>query len=183
MEQPAAPTTEDVSPHPKRNNPPARRPKGTIACLPAVLRHEINLKVQDGWQFGTLVQWLFTQTVDRDIPDLDLKTGDSCSLIWTRLAKSRPVAEDNCRRALSRWTRAYHQNWLWDEVEKSKSIRLIERIEQLGTIAGEKQHGNSHRGAALLIRSLLINAIENVRNSGNDPDQLIRLAQAWSRMR
>ena len=114
MEQPAAPTTEDLRPRPKRKSPTSIRPKGTIASLPAVLRHEINFKVQDGWQFATLVQWLFAQTADREIPDLDLKTGDSYSLIWTRLAKSRPVAEDNCRKALSRWTRAHHQYWLWE---------------------------------------------------------------------
>ncbi len=182
MEQPAAPTTENVSPQSKRKSPTGMRPKGKIASLPATLRHEINLKVQDGWQFRTIVRWLFAQTVDRDIPDLDLKTGDSCSLIWTRLAKSPAVAEDNCRSSLSRWIRAYHQYWLWEEVEKSKSIRLIERMEQLGTIAGEKQHGNSRRGGALPIRSMLINAIENVRQNNNDPDQLIRLAQAWSNM-
>ena len=88
MEQPAAPTTENVRPQSKRKSPTGMRPKGKIASLPATLRHEINLKVQDGWQFRTIVRWLFAQTVDRDILDLDLKTGDSCSLIWTRLAQA-----------------------------------------------------------------------------------------------
>ena len=181
--EPTPPTPEDVTPHSKRKSPSNCKPRGKIAALPAALRHEINLKVQDGWQFGTIVRWLFTQTADRDIPDLDLKTGDSYSLVWTRLAKTQPIAEDNCRSSLSRWTRAYHQTWLWDEVEKSKSIRLIERMEQLATIANEKRHDYSQRGGALLIRSLLLSAIENARNNGSDPDQIIRLAQAWSNLR
>ena len=55
-------------------------------------------------------------------------------------------------------------------VRSRTSVLTIRRVEE--AIRGE-----------LLIRSMLIEAIENVREGNKDPNLLIRLADTWSRLR
>jgi len=68
------------------------------------------------------------------------------------------------------------------EAGRDESVRLVERVEEIGRAAGEKAVAGSSGGANLLIRSLLVEALGNVRKGDNDPKEIARLAQAWARM-
>jgi hypothetical protein len=160
-----------------------RRPKSKIAGLPAPIREEINRKLHDGWQLTTIAKWLFAQKTDRDIPDLDLKTGDPYALIWTRTARDALTAESNCRSRLSGWYRTHYRTWLAEEVETGQTNRIIDRVAELANQFTERDEYNPRVAGNFLIRSLLIDAIANARHHKNDPELLIRLTEAWSRLR
>ena len=159
-----------------------RTPRSRLSALPAHVRAEINRKLYDGWQFETVAEWLFAQKADRDIPDLDLKTGDPFALIWTRHARNEKTALETCRYRISRWYRTWYRDWLRDEVETSQSARVLDRVGQFADHANEVNPHKFRRGGELLIRSILIDAIEQVRDGAKDPDKLIRLAETWSRL-
>ena len=159
-----------------------RRPKSKLAGLPAPIREEINRKLHDGWQLTTIAQWLFAQKTDRDIPDLDLKTGDPYALIWTRTAKDAQTAESTCRARLSGWYRTHYRTWLKEEVDTGQTSRIIDRVEELAAQCTEREEYNPRNTGNFLIRTLLIDALENARRGKSDPDLLIRLTEAWSRL-
>jgi hypothetical protein len=159
-----------------------RTPRSRLSALPAHVRAEVNRKLYDGWQFMTVAEWLFAQKADRDIPDLDLKTGDPFSLIWTRVASNEKSALETCRYRISRWYRTWYQDWHREEVQTGQSARLIERVQELTSTANRIDQPDSYRGGELLIRSMLIDAIEQLHDGAKDPDKLIRLAETWSRL-
>jgi hypothetical protein len=154
-----------------------------IARLPAHVREEINQKLYDGWQFQTIADWLFRQTADRDIPDLNLKTGEPYSLVWTRTAKDNKTARETCRSRIARWYHTHYPDWLEETVETGQAIRIFDRTEQLSAAAREKVANGSRHGADVIIRALLLDTITKLREQGSDPDKLIDLINTWAKIR
>jgi len=159
-----------------------RKSRGRIARLPEHLREEINRKIRSGWSYPMICDWLFAQNAEADVPALNLKAGDPYSLVWTRDGKDLPTAQFNFRCRLSKWYHNHYLTWLRDQTDREEITGLVDRVEQLSTAAGEKARENSATGGSLLIRSLLMDAIDLVRKGNNDPANLARLANAWARM-
>lgn len=152
-----------------------------MARLPFDIRTQINIRLRDGWRLTTIVDWLFQQRVECEVPDLKLKPGDACSLVWLRTARDEPTARATCRNGLSRWLGGPYLDWLKDEAESDKRIRLVERVEQLGQTANEKARSGATEGGNLIVRSLLMEAISEVCKPNSDPADIARLATAWAR--
>lgn len=153
-----------------------------LARLPFEIQTEINLKLRDGWKLVTVVEWLFRQRVDREVPDLNLKPGDPCSLVWTRATKDESMARACCDRALSRWLGGPYLDWLKEQAEGDIRVRLVEHVEKLSVAAGKKGEPGSSAGGNLIVRSLLMEAIHAVCTGKNDPADIALLANAWARM-
>jgi hypothetical protein len=179
-------TPTPPTPPPPQSSPPPRRPKSRrsrIACLPAHVREEINQKLYDGWQFQTIGDWLYDQVADRDIPDLNLKTGDRYCLIWTRPAKDAKAARETCRYRIARWYYTHYPDWLREHVETSRAIRVFDRAQQLTSSAKENIQPGSIHGADAIIRALLLDTIANLHDNNSDPDKIIELINAWAKIR
>ena len=160
-----------------------RKTTSRIARLPETVRTEINQKLEESWPYKMIREWLFGQTAGRDMPALELKAGDSYSLVWSRTAKSAERASDACEQALSHWYCKRFPDWVKEkEAGRDESVRLVERVEEIGRAAGEKAVSGSSGGANLLIRSLLMDAMETVYQGDKNPQEIARLAQAWARM-
>ncbi len=160
-----------------------RKTTSRIARLPETVRTEINQKLEESWPYKMIREWLFGQTAGRDIPALELKAGDSYSLVWSRTAKSAEHARDACEQALSHWYCKRFPDWVKQkEAGRDESVRLVERVEEIGRAAGEKAVTGSSGGANLLIRSLLVDAMDTVYKGDKNPQEIARLAQAWARM-
>ncbi len=145
------------------------------------IRVGINLRLRDGWRLGTIVNWLFQQQVQCEVPDLELKPGDPCSLAWLRVGKDLPTARTNCRCALSHWLAGAYLDWIKEEAEGDKRIRLVEHVEQLSQTASGKAKSGSAEGGNLIVRSLLMEAINELCGDKTDPADIARLANAWAR--
>jgi hypothetical protein len=158
-----------------------RPPRSHLTALPAHIREELHRKLHDGWRFTTLRQWLFTQIADRDIPSLNLKTGDPYSLIWTRTAKDQKTAEETCRYRIGQWYRTCHQDWLDQLREREKATAVLDRLQTLTAAGDPTRPGLDTAGADLIVRAILFDALEQAHFTAHDPDLLIRLAQTWSR--
>jgi hypothetical protein len=152
-----------------------------MARLPLAIRTEINIRLREGWRLQTLADWLFQQRVECDVPDLGLKVGDPCSLVWTRTAKNESMARLVCRNGLSRWLRDGYTDWVKEEAESDKRVRLVDRVEQLSQAASERGQAGATEGGNLIIRSLLMEAITEVCQGGSDPADIACLANAWAR--
>jgi hypothetical protein len=152
--------------------------------LPETVRTEINQKMDEGWPYKMIREWLFGQAAGQDVPALELKAGDSYSLVWARTTKSAEHAADACEQALSDWYCKQFPGWVKErkELEKDKAVRLVERVDEIGRAAGEKVADATSGGANLVIRSLLFEAISNARQGQTDPKEIARLAQAWARV-
>jgi hypothetical protein len=155
---------------------------GKIAMLPEAVRTEINHKIRDGWKYQTIKNWLFVQRADRDIPDLNLKTGELYAVAWTQAAKNERQAHESCVVALTRWFKYGYQAWLNEELVRDQMIRFVEATERLNSAAGEKSQPGSSAGGNLIIRSLLMEAIRGLCGKKKAPADLARLANAWARM-
>jgi hypothetical protein len=158
------------------------KPRGYIARLPAALREEINQRMNNGWQYNTIARWLFEQTADQDIPDLELKTGDPYSLVWTRNTNRKGIHQEACEITLCKWYRGPHQQWLILQASRDPLMRVVERFERIGSVASEKAQPNSVTGGNLCIRSLLFEALDQIRAGSQDPEVMARLANAWARL-
>jgi len=167
---------------PSRRPPKLRTRRSRLSCLPAHVREQLNQKLYDGWQYSTIADWLFKQIADRDIPDLDLKTGDPYSLVWTRVARDEKTALETLRYRISIWYRTHYREWLKLAVENGQTMRVLDRVDQLADTATEVDQRKFRNGGNVLIRALLLDAIEKLRTGTNDPEQLIRLAETWSRI-
>jgi hypothetical protein len=86
--------------------------RNKIGRLPPEVITEIDRKLREGCKLLTIAQWLIAGKADRDLPALDLKTGDSYSLLWTRDQTSKRPVVFVCQQALSRWTHGHYRNWL-----------------------------------------------------------------------
>jgi hypothetical protein len=159
------------------------RPTGKLSKLPDVVRARINRKIRDGVQFNTIATWLFAQKAKRKIIDLDLKQGDSYSLIWTRDAKSPEQAFQNCCSSLSQYFHGQYGLWLAEQAQQDESVRLLKYVDELDRAAVNASHSGPSTGINRIIRSLLFDAIGKARNRKNiKPDDLARLANAWARV-
>ena len=156
-----------------------RKSRSRFALFPQPIRNEINRKLDDGWPYDRIREWLFAQTADRDIPALDLKAGDSYSVIWTRTTPDEKLIIRNFGVAMSSWFHTHYLQWRHTQAERDEDLALIERIDHLTTVATSENHEATHRGGNLLIRSLILEAI---RKGRDNPDQLARLAHAWARL-
>jgi hypothetical protein len=157
--------------------------RSCIARLPAHIREEINQKLYDGWQFQTIGDWLFDQIADRDIPDLNLKTGEPYSLVWTRLGRNAKTARETCRYRISRWYYTHYPDWLREHVQTGQAIRIFDRTQELASSAKKKVQPGSVQGANVLIRAMLLDTIANLRDNNKDPDKIIELVNAWAKIR
>jgi hypothetical protein len=156
-----------------------RKSRSRFALFPQPIRNEINRKLDDGWPYERIREWLFAQTADRDIPALDLKAGDAYSLIWTRTTPDETLIIRNFGVAMSSWFHSHYLQWRNTQAQRDEDLALIERIDHLTTAATSENHDATHRGGNLLIRSLILEAI---RKGRDNPDQLARLAHAWARL-
>jgi hypothetical protein len=129
-----------------------------------------------------ICDWLFALKAETDIPSLRLKAGDPYSLVWTRGTRDLATAQLNFRCRLSKFYHNHYHTWLREQADREEVAGLVDRVEQLSTAAGEKARENSATGGSLLIRSLLMDAIDIIRKGNNDPADLARLANAWARM-
>jgi len=161
-----------------------RRSKSKISMLPDDIRTQINRKIRDGWKYRTIRDWLFAQRAQHDIADLNLKTGDPYSLIWTRDANTTIALEYTCIHALSKWYNTHYRAWLDEQLSGDHALRVVEENERLNSLASDKSQSGSNTGGNLIIRSLLIEAIRALcqDKKAPNPAQLARLANAWARM-
>jgi hypothetical protein len=161
-----------------------RKTTSRIARLPETVRTEINQKLDEGWPYKMIREWLFGQTAGQDIPALELKAGDSYAVVWARGTKTPEHAADACEQALSNWYGKQFPGWVKErkELEKDKAVRLVERVDEIGRAVGEKVADGTSGGANLVIRSLLFEAMSNARQGQSDPKEIARLAQAWARV-
>jgi len=150
--------------------------------MPQAIRDQINRQLDDGAQYEQIRAWLFAQTADRDIPALDLKTGDPYSLCWTRTTTDEAVIIRNFGVALSGWYHTHYPRWCEQQADRDESLRMLEEVEQLTTDASTQNRAATHLGGNLLIRSMLLQSIYQTRKKTNDPDHIARLANAWARV-
>jgi hypothetical protein len=158
------------------------KPTGKIASLPAPVRQEINHKIRDGWGGLSIADWIWEQVADRDIPQLELKAGDALSIIWTCDSDNEDAAKHACENAISRWFNGPYKDWLKEEAQRDESVRLVERVEGLGAAASTRGKLAANSGAGLIVRSMLLDALLNIRNGSKDPQDIARLANAFSRL-
>ena len=127
----------------------------------------------------TIREWLFSQTATQDVPDLDLKTGDSYSLAWTR---QPPASRGNKRfeECLLRWFQGGYRLWLVEDANRTETLDLIDRVEDLTAEAAKRGQPEARTGGNVLIRSVLIDTLNTVRSGDKDPVRIAQLANAWS---
>jgi hypothetical protein len=159
-----------------------RKPSGRIAMLPESVRTEINKKLRKGWRYPTIIRWLFAQKATEEIPDLDLKEGDSYSLAWRRNCKNAEAAQRQCKKALSIWFNTYYREWLREEAHEDSSIRLLKGMHELCSVASETAQPEDAAGGNMLIQSMLLDTIKLLHEDKKDPAELAQLANAWARL-
>jgi hypothetical protein len=160
-----------------------RKTTSRIAKLPEAVRMEINRKLQEGWPYKMIREWLFEQKAGQDVPALELKAGDVYSLVWVRTAKTAEHAGDACEQALSNWYCKRYPVWVKEqEASRDESLRVVERVEQLTKLAGEKKEPGFDKGGDVVVRAMLMDAMERVLKGGNNPADVVALANAWARM-
>jgi hypothetical protein len=150
--------------------------------LPEEMRLEINHKMSEGWQIKMIGEWLFEQRADRDLPHLHLKAGDAYSLSWLRTSPKEKNARRTVEAGLARWFYTSYQEWLRREGERGEKVQLVDESEKTNRAAAEKSRPDSDVGGNLIIRSMLLEAINLVRKGSNDPTELAQLATAWARL-
>jgi hypothetical protein len=150
--------------------------------LPEDMRLEINRKMRDGCQIKTIGEWLFAQRTDRDLPHLNLKAGDAYSLSWTRTSPKEKNARRTVEAGLARWFYTSYQEWLRGERGREERIQLVDDAEQTNSAAAKKSRPGSDVGGNLIIRSMLLEAINLVHKESKDPTELAQLATAWARL-
>jgi len=158
------------------------KPRSKISSLPSAVRTAINLKIQEGWRLTTIADWLMPQIAPVDIPDLQLKAGESYTLIWSRDADQSITPQRLCERALSRWFNTAYPRWVREQEERDEFLGLVERAEQLGAAVSGPDEPNPSDGTNRLIRSLLFEAITKVRKNENNTADIARLTHAWARL-
>jgi len=158
-----------------------RRSRNRIAVLPDVIRTEINRRLRNGWKFTTIRKWLFTQTADQEVPDLNLQAGDLYSLGWTRTVKSPKTAHVSCELALAAWFQAGYGEWLREELKQTKSIRVLKEMQELSSVASETAQPDAAIGGNMLIQSMLLETLL-VDEENTNPVELAQLANAWARL-
>ncbi len=161
---------------------PLRKRFSRIAMLPEEMRLEINRMMADGQQIKMIGEWLFEQRADRDLPHLHLKAGDAYSLSWLRTSPKLKNARRTVEAGLGRWFYTSYREWLRHEQARGEQVQLVDESEKTSSEAAEKGRPDSDVGGNLIIRSMLLEAINLVRKESNDPTELAHLATAWARL-
>ena len=151
--------------------------------LPEEMRLEINRKMRDGQQIKMIGEWLFEQRADRDLPHLHLKAGDAYSLSWLRTSPKEKNARRTVEAGLARWFYTSYQEWLRREQAREETVQRVEDSEQTNRAAAEKSQPDADVGGNLIIRSMLLEAINLVHKDSQDPTELSQLATAWARLK
>jgi len=151
--------------------------------LPEEMRLEINRKMRDGQQIKMIGEWLFEQRADRDLPHLHLKAGDAYSLSWLRTSPKEKNARRTVEAGLARWFYTSYQEWLRREQAREETVQRVEDSEQTNRAAAEKSQPDADVGGNLIIRSMLLEAINLVHKDSKDPTELSQLATAWARLK
>ncbi|HXI84131.1 MAG TPA: hypothetical protein VNL17_08590 [Verrucomicrobiae bacterium] len=162
---------------------PLRKRFSRIAMLPEEMRLEINRKMRDGQQIKMIGEWLFEQRADRDLPHLHLKAGDAYSLSWLRTSPKEKNARRTVEAGLARWFYTSYQEWLRREQAREETVQRVEDSEQTNRAAAEKSQPDADVGGNLIIRSMLLEAINLVHKDSKDPTELSQLATAWARLK
>ena len=168
-------------PRPSRRRP-LHRTRSKIGLLPEEMRDQVNHKLRNGWQYNTIAEWLFAQHAAVGVPDLGLKAGDSYALAWGGRTKSEAVVKHRCEQSVGRWYQARYPEWLKQQERHDESIRLLEHVEHLSSVASQKTQPDSSIGGNSLIRSLLFETIQSIGKDSKDPAEIARLANAWARL-
>ena len=139
--------------------------------------------MDEGWPYKMIREWLFGQTASEGIPALELKAGDSYSVVWSRTAKSAEHAGDACEQALSNWYCKRYAEWVKERKELERTTRFgwWNGWRRLAGRSG-RRWWRDERGRESGIRSLLFEAISNAHEGQSDPKEIARLAQAWARV-
>jgi hypothetical protein len=159
-----------------------RRSWSKLGTLPLAVRTQINIKLREGCRYRTIVRWLFDQKAKADIPDLNLKAGQSFSLVWLRASKTAQGAEDNCKQGLVLWFDTHYREWLREEVSQDKPIRVLTEMHELSSVASETARPEAAAGGNMLIQSMLLDTIKLLHENKKDPAELAQLANAWARL-
>jgi hypothetical protein len=165
---------------------PNRKSRSRFALLPQSLREELNRHLDDGWQYEQIRAWLFTQKADRDIPALELKTGDPYSLAWTRTIVDQHKLVRNFGIALSAWFHSHFQHWREEQSQRNRDgcLLVVKSADELAATVGKNAPAPEvTTGAQHLVNSLLLDALGKTSKGENpDPADLSRLAHAWARV-
>jgi hypothetical protein len=156
--------------------------RSKISALPSAVRTAINLKIQEGWRLTTIADWLMAETAPVDIPDLQLKAGESYALVWSRESDQSISPHRLCERGLSHWHMNSYPRWVREQEEREEFVGLVERAEQLGSAVGGPDQTDPNEGTNRLIRSVLFEAITKVRKNENNTADIARIAHAWARL-
>jgi len=163
-----------------------RKSRSRFALLPQSLREELNRKLDDGWQYEQIRHWLFELKADRDIPALNLKTGDPYSLVWTRTIPDEPRLIRNFGIALSGWFHSHFQHWREEQSQRNRDgcLLLVKSADELAaTVGATAPAPEVTAGAQRLVNSLLLDALgKTSRGESPNPADLSRLAHAWARV-
>jgi hypothetical protein len=151
---------------------PKRCPLGAIHSLPLEVRLQINLKLRDGWQIKDIAEWLFkTRKLEGHWLPKGLRGKDI-----------REHALNVCCHDVARWFRGPFREWMNTESGRDELVRLVERIEQRGAVANGGRRDESDEGLGLMVRSILLETLEKIRNGSEDAGDVARLANAFSRL-
>jgi len=151
---------------------PKRCPTGTIHALPLEVRTQINVKLRDGWPLLHIAKWLFEK---RRLSRCWLPEG-------LRGPEAREHALHVCCSDLARWFRGPYRSWIDTETGRDEYVRLVEKVEQQGDAARGGQRDGADTGTALIVRSILLEALEKIRNGSEDVSDVVRLANSFARL-
>jgi hypothetical protein len=174
------------SPRDATSSCPGRKSRSRFALLPQALREELNRKLDDGWQYEQIRHWLFAEKADRDIPALELKTGDPYSLAWTRTNPDEEKLIRSFGIALSGWYHTHFQQWREEQSKRNREgcLLLVRSADELAATVGKTDPPPEvNTGAQRLVNSLLLDALGKMSKGDNpNPADLSRLAHAWARV-
>jgi hypothetical protein len=186
-----------------------RRSTSRIGKLPKAILEEVNEKLAAGWEYGRVRRWLFELVAEEDVPALGLLKGEKFSQVWVRAAKSASNAGHFCELALGNWFRGWHQQWARQKLLRGETIKTIKKAAVLtreaaalesdnrpamqreetasDTVSGSEQSESQNGdptidGGNVLMRSVLIDAVEKVQSGSKDAKDIAQLANSWARL-
>jgi hypothetical protein len=145
---------------------------GAIYSLPLEVRTQINVKLRDGWQIRDIAEWLFKE---RKLADHWLPKG-------LRGKDIHEHALNVCCHDVARWFRGPFRVWMDMESGRDEFVRLVERVEQSGAGAQGARRDGSDQGIGLIVRSILLETLEKIRNGSADAMDVAHLANSFSKL-
>jgi hypothetical protein len=151
---------------------PKRCPMGAIYAMPLELRIQINCRLRDGWQLQRIALWLFDE---RKLAGLWQPKG-------LRGKDIREHALSVCCYDLARWFQGPYRDWIDRETGRDEFVRLVERVEQKGIAARGGQREGADDGIGLIVRSILLETLEKIRNGTADAGDVAKLSDSFTRL-